>query len=95
MSVRERVFKIVTDVFKHHGAETIDTPVFGLKVFYPENFMCPVRIGSSHLILSASLWPGNSNREIRRGIEIDIRSGGSGRRAALPPIRPHGSFPTN
>lgn len=31
MAVRERVFKTVIDVFKRHGAETIDTPVFELK----------------------------------------------------------------
>ncbi|ETN75999.1 histidine--tRNA ligase [Necator americanus] len=31
MAVRESVLKIVTDAFKRHGAETIDTPVFELK----------------------------------------------------------------
>eukprot|EP00736_Rhodelphis_marinus_P004743 Rmarinus@m.22933 len=31
MVVREKTFKIVTDVFKRHGAESIDTPVFELK----------------------------------------------------------------
>lgn len=35
MCVREHVFKVVTDVFKRHGAETIDTPVFELKVLSP------------------------------------------------------------
>ncbi|KIH60563.1 WHEP-TRS domain protein [Ancylostoma duodenale] len=31
MAVRESVLKIVTDSFKRHGAETIDTPVFELR----------------------------------------------------------------
>ena len=31
MAIRERVFKVVIDTFKRHGAETIDTPVFELK----------------------------------------------------------------
>ena len=32
MAVRESVIKKVIEVFKRHGAETIDTPVFELKV---------------------------------------------------------------
>jgi hypothetical protein len=32
MAIRESVIKKVIDVFKRHGAETIDTPVFELKV---------------------------------------------------------------
>ncbi len=32
MKVREEVFKIITDCFKQHGAETIDTPVIELTV---------------------------------------------------------------
>ncbi len=31
MAVRESVINKVTKVFKRHGAETIDTPVFELK----------------------------------------------------------------
>ena len=31
MSVREDVFRIITDCFKLHGAVTIDTPVFERK----------------------------------------------------------------
>ncbi|XP_061442594.1 histidine--tRNA ligase, cytoplasmic [Rhineura floridana] len=31
MAIRERVFSIIIDCFKRHGAETIDTPVFELK----------------------------------------------------------------
>lgn len=31
MAVRESVLRVVTDTFKRHGAETIDTPVFELK----------------------------------------------------------------
>uniref|UniRef100_A0A0N5BXU2 histidine--tRNA ligase n=1 Tax=Strongyloides papillosus TaxID=174720 RepID=A0A0N5BXU2_STREA len=31
MSIREKVLNLVTNVFKVHGAETIDTPVFELK----------------------------------------------------------------
>ena len=32
MAVREKAFEIITRVFKRHGAVTIDTPVFELKV---------------------------------------------------------------
>ncbi|XP_067900185.1 histidine--tRNA ligase, cytoplasmic-like [Heterodontus francisci] len=31
MAIREKVFTTITDCFKRHGAETIDTPVFELK----------------------------------------------------------------
>uniref|UniRef100_UPI00358F16D4 histidine--tRNA ligase-like n=1 Tax=Myxine glutinosa TaxID=7769 RepID=UPI00358F16D4 len=31
MAIRERVFGIIVEAFKRHGAETIDTPVFELK----------------------------------------------------------------
>ena len=33
MAIREGVFKTIISTFKRHGAETIDTPVFELKVF--------------------------------------------------------------
>ena len=32
MKIREEVFKTITDVFKQHGAQTIDTPVIELTV---------------------------------------------------------------
>jgi histidyl-tRNA synthetase len=32
MKIREQVFQIITDCFKQHGAETIDTPVIELTV---------------------------------------------------------------
>lgn len=32
MAIREKVFNAITGCFKRHGAETIDTPVFELKV---------------------------------------------------------------
>ena len=31
MAIRDKAFKIITDVFKKHGAVEIDTPVFELK----------------------------------------------------------------
>ena len=31
MAVRELVFTTIKDIFKKHGAETIDTPVFELR----------------------------------------------------------------
>lgn len=31
MALREKVLKIITETFKRHGAETIDTPVFELR----------------------------------------------------------------
>lgn len=33
MVIRDKVFTTITDVFKRHGAEAIDTPVFELKVW--------------------------------------------------------------
>jgi histidyl-tRNA synthetase len=32
MAIREKVFKIVIECFKRHGAVTIETPLFELKV---------------------------------------------------------------
>ena len=32
MAIRERVFSTIIDTFKRHGAETLETPVFELKV---------------------------------------------------------------
>lgn len=32
MAIREKVFNTIISCFKRHGAETIDTPVFELKV---------------------------------------------------------------
>ena len=32
MAIREKIFSTVTRIFKKHGATTIDTPVFELKV---------------------------------------------------------------
>lgn len=32
MAIREKVFSTIISCFKRHGAETIDTPVFELKV---------------------------------------------------------------
>lgn len=32
MAIREKVFNTIISSFKRHGAETIDTPVFELKV---------------------------------------------------------------
>lgn len=31
MNVREKMFKTITDVFKRHGGQALDTPVFELK----------------------------------------------------------------
>ena len=31
MVIREKIFSTITEVFKRHGAVTIDTPVFELK----------------------------------------------------------------
>ena len=32
MAIRENVFEVITKCFQKHGAESIDTPVFELKV---------------------------------------------------------------
>jgi len=38
MVIREKVFKIITDCFKRHGAVTIETPVFELKETLTEKY---------------------------------------------------------
>lgn len=43
MAIREKVFNIITGCFKRHGAETIDTPVFELKVQCPPSPSVPLR----------------------------------------------------
>jgi histidyl-tRNA synthetase len=32
MAIREKIFSTIIDVYRRHGAVTIDTPVFELKV---------------------------------------------------------------
>lgn len=38
MAVKEKVFKKITECFKRHGAETIDTPIFELKQTLTEKY---------------------------------------------------------
>ncbi|CAF4298832.1 unnamed protein product, partial [Rotaria sordida] len=38
MKIREQVFQIITDCFKQHGAETIDTPVIELTSLLTEKY---------------------------------------------------------
>jgi len=38
MKIREEVFKIITDCFKQHGAETIDTPIMELTPLLTEKY---------------------------------------------------------
>ncbi|CAF5145425.1 unnamed protein product, partial [Rotaria magnacalcarata] len=38
MKIREEVFRIITDIFKQHGAETIDTPVMELTSLLTEKY---------------------------------------------------------
>ncbi|KAG9508702.1 Histidine--tRNA ligase, cytoplasmic, partial [Fragariocoptes setiger] len=38
MQIREHVFKIITDCFKRHGAEQIDTPVCELREMLTGNY---------------------------------------------------------
>jgi hypothetical protein len=71
MTIREKVFKTIIDCFKRHGAVTIETPVFELKV----------GISMSLLILT-----GNAYWKVRRGFQIDLRSGRSRRRAVFASV---------
>lgn len=43
MKIREEVFKTITDVFKQHGAQTIDTPVIELTVKRTEFIIISIR----------------------------------------------------
>ena len=38
-SIREKAFDVIVGCFKRHGAETIDTPVFELKVRFNLSFV--------------------------------------------------------
>lgn len=38
MAVKEKVFKKITNCFKRHGADTIDTPIFELKQTLTEKY---------------------------------------------------------
>ena len=38
MKIREEVFKTITDCFKQHGAETIDTPVMEITTLLTEKY---------------------------------------------------------
>ena len=77
MTIREKVFKTITDCFKKYGAMTIDTPVFELKV-------------QSALIFEGLLSDessGSFNWQIRRRFQVDLRPERSRWRAVLPSLR--------
>ncbi len=44
MAIRDNVLKTVVECFKRHGAETIDTPVFELRVSDPFLFRLRLRL---------------------------------------------------
>lgn len=46
MAIREKVLATIIQVFKNHGAETIDTPVFELKVNILMNSRSVICMGS-------------------------------------------------
>ena len=48
MAIREGVFKTIINTFKRHGAETIDTPLFELKVYTS-------RLNAIHVVISLFL----------------------------------------
>lgn len=104
MAIREKVFNIITGCFKRHGAETIDTPVFELKVqcahrcpFTEHSHTTPVNGKLQHEPNSTepnvsplcSPHEGNLDGEVRRGLQAHLRLEGPGRRAAVPPLRPN------
>ena len=48
MALRERVFASIVETFKRHGAETIDTPVFELRVsLYELNVVSSAQVGEN------------------------------------------------
>ena len=64
MAIREQVFHVIISCFKRHGAVSISTPVFELKVM---NVTPPV---SRDHCYAAVL--GNADGKIRRGSEADL-----------------------
>lgn len=49
MSLRNSVLEKIVSVFKKHGAETIDTPVFELKVIF-------LQVIILKMLLSSKIW---------------------------------------
>lgn len=63
MAIRESVFQKIISVFKRHGAETIDTPIFELKVLLFIVF----------IIFKNYLFAGSTYRKIWRRCQINLR----------------------
>lgn len=51
MAIREGVFNTIIKCFKRHGAETIDTPVFELKVPTLRAFIMEISTNVNHIYL--------------------------------------------
>ena len=54
MAIREQVFNLIVASFKRHGAETIDTPVFELKVNCHCGLSCETSCDVSTALVSTS-----------------------------------------
>ena len=63
MAIREKVFDVIKGCFKRHGAVSISTPVFELKV---TDFSC------SYCIQFYLSIAGNADGEIWRGLQVDL-----------------------
>jgi len=84
MTLRQGVLDKIVQVFKRHGGEAIDTPVFELKV--SSSFLSiPIPI-NVHIGLFQFVISGGANGQIRRGFEAHLRSERSGRRDIINAI---------
>ncbi len=81
MAVREKVFNNITEIFRLHGAVTIDTPVFERKVY-----LLNIKIANDRKIFTDKITLhliGNFNFQIWRGFQTYLRLARSARRAIV------------
>ena len=87
MAIREKVFNTIVSCFKRHGAETIDTPVFELKV--PWALVARRKSTAFHQMANGGFFgccAGNLDGEVWRRLQAYLRPQGPRRRAAVPEI---------
>lgn len=78
MMLRQGVLDKIIAIFKKHGGESIDTPVFELKVRSPKSK--DQQKTQNYNLTGSADW------QIRRGLKTNLRSQGSRRRDSFPSI---------
>lgn len=72
MAIREKVFNTIIKCFKRHGAETIDTPVFELKVFFIIIFFFLLTVIWLNSSIFSYRWTGDTDREVWRRFKAHL-----------------------